>query len=824
VNINIIKSAALTWAVLITCFQIYAETINGVVVNGNDTGVPVANAVVSVGYTSVRTTTDSEGRFSLDVGELTAGVIPDVSRKAKVRYYANQRIFDFRQAQSVDQFSIFRLNGTVVLKARLNAEKRTFKVPSLASGIYLVRFSEGPRQITRTWAMSGSNCMFSYGIPRTSVRKSAAAESVKLLLRHDEYFPLDYETFGMTGDLLIGMRPDPRAHVFNPLQVHSYHFTITSEDSLTMERDALLENYIPAQMEFNGDSYGTVGLRYKGSGYSLPNCFDEEGTRADKPECRKFSMKVKFNKYTDATRFYEMKELNLHSMSSDESKMHDMLSYELFRKMGIYSPRTAYIKLYLNGNFKGLFVAVECIDGRFTKSRWPEYGDGNLYKEAWPHKSNEYYYTQRLKTNNDPGESSDASGMVNFYNAINGSSKDDFPLNISSFIDLDYWTRYIAVDRAIQNWDGIMAWYGTSVKYASNHNYFVYEEESPGGKFWLIPWDLDNSLWKNDPFTYDAQVPHWNETPQSCSPMFVWGNTPVIPPACDKLTSLLASTQWDKFVKYGEELLAKWIRPETLKTRIDSYQGIISGVLDNDPVVSNPRWGMEVEKLKRDVNSLHEKFYNYIHGIKPALDTSDYSDPFPGTGYLITNHTNNFEFTPGSSLPFVYSYSSDGTITEVIHNTANPLWGKADLLFNFEFNPIEDNSSHSEWANVGILFDGTTDLAGVKEIHVTMKSDAQRYMSFYISSPVYQDSGADTEYGWTDFYVGTNSRIYIFSIDEISYPSWADADSPDILKEVLASASGLGFAPSARFDGTGELMSAPDTGYLAIDNIKFIFE
>jgi hypothetical protein len=74
-------------------------------------------------------------------------------------------------------------------------------------------------------------------MPSAIARRSAAVGNVKLLFRHDEYYPLDFETYGTTEGLLIGMRPDPRAYVFDPMQVHSYHFTISKEDSIKMEKE-----------------------------------------------------------------------------------------------------------------------------------------------------------------------------------------------------------------------------------------------------------------------------------------------------------------------------------------------------------------------------------------------------------------------------------------------------------------------------------------------------------------------------------------------------------------------------------------------------------
>jgi hypothetical protein len=97
----------------------------------------------------VRTTTDSEGKFSLEVSELSAGTLINSAGMMRIRFLGNQRLFDFSQAEAVERFSIFRLDGSVVFRADLGAGKRIVRIPAISKGLYLVRFSSGQRQITK---------------------------------------------------------------------------------------------------------------------------------------------------------------------------------------------------------------------------------------------------------------------------------------------------------------------------------------------------------------------------------------------------------------------------------------------------------------------------------------------------------------------------------------------------------------------------------------------------------------------------------------------------------------------------------------------------
>jgi len=808
------------FSLIIHCWAIStgAQQYQGIVY-GLGSSQPVKGVLVSLGHSQIRTWTDNEGRFVLDSN--TIGIIKSSSRTDQIRVYWNHRsaLINLQNASTINKISIYDLNGRAVFQSDLNSGSRSIKVPLMAKGVYLLRLGEinGAYHNFKVNTSMPSAILTLNNI-NSFQKRSSASQPVKLLFRHDDYFPLDYEVNDPQKNIVVTLEDDPRGLLFNPNEVSSFDFSISKEDSLLMEKEILEELYRPAQLSFNGQNLGLVGLRYKGSDYSLGNCFDTvTGERYDKQICKKISLKVKFNKFEDKLRLYEMKELNLHSMSGDDTKMHDMLSYKMFRDMGIYSPRTSYAKVSINGVFQGVFVAVEEIDGRFTKSRWPEGGDGNLYKEAWPVSNTLGYYFENLKTNNDDLDSTKVVRMVNFYNAVNTSTPETFIEKVSPFIDFNYWIRYMAVDRAIKNWDGITGWY-SGENFLLNHNFFLYEEERADGKVWIIPWDLDNTFQRSDPFIDDADIPNWNQKAQSCEPVAVFGATSwVIPSNCDKFTALIADNYWTEFVKIGNELLKKVYVPDNLIKRVDNYTSAIDTLIKKDPHVNYNVWKNEVNVLKKNIRSLHNRFYEYVNQIQDNLDTSDYSTPFSGNGKLVIDRTNNFEFTPeGTDYLHKFLYYSEGSTAKVVHSVENPIWGTADILLSFVMVPIEDQIQYSEWVKTKLKAVSKTDIRDCKEIRVHLSADRQRYLWVSLNS------SASENYGWA-VYVNDYPKMYRFRMDEISYPTWDENGDPGVLETVLKECTGLCFAPSAAFDSQGELSNGPDTGFLRIDNIKFVF-
>ncbi|MFP4680890.1 MAG: CotH kinase family protein [Chitinispirillaceae bacterium] len=825
------RSQVLIGCILVAAFLSYAAEFSGVVVD-KESGEPVEGVLVSAGYSLNTTKTDARGQFSLS----TSGSSPvaDRSRSSfmpSVRWNFARRVLDLSEAVNVESVGLFSLSGRSVYRGGI-PRSRKITLPSLSEGVYMLSLADasGNRTVSRVVfaANSGSQSLRVASTGTMSRRAETPSDtSYNLLFRHDSYYPFDLPVAGSVSGMRIKLDADERSYVFDTSRIHTYRFTVSSSDSLYLETYGHREEYVPAQMQFEDEQIGEVGLRYKGSEYSIPNCFDTVNhvRLIEKEVCKKISLKVKFKEYDLDKRLYGMKRLNLHSMSADQSKMHDMISYELFRKMGVHCPRAAYANVIVNDRNLGLFVAVENIDGRFTDSRWPVYGDGNLYKEVWPTNRSESAFLDAMKTNDNPEDNPDVSKMLTISEAIESSTEKNFIQNLSPYVDFDHLLRYIVVDRAIKNWDGIMGWYTDARgRWAGNHNFFIYEEEDPGEKFWLIPWDMDNTLWGSDPYMDDAEVPNWNEDVEDCEPMPVWGGTNyVYPPCYDKFTRLLAKVFWDRFVEFGEKFLDQHFQPQQLRDRVDAYSELVAPVIAEDPVVSQSDWQNAVDQLKNDFTYLHEDFSDHLRNIKPEADTTGYLDPFPYRSNLHPEVLNNFEFTPGDISDWSHTYSSENSTTSIEHSTQTPLYGTADVLFSFELVPSGSSSGWSEWSGFGLTFPSSTDLSALKEIQVMIASDVSRDVRISIQSDLYEEREVQQDYGW-DVQTSPEARTAIMSLSRIDYPSWGDPDNPDIKDEVLQEVTGVVFAPGGRFDEYGDLIVNPDTGHLRVDNIRFVYE
>ncbi len=420
--------------------------------------------------------------------------------------------------------------------------------------------------------------------------------------------------------------------VFRPGQVLTYEVTMTQEDWDYLEAHGIGEEWMPASLVVSGLAggpldLGQVGFRHKGSYGTLGSCwgpptFDEDGDpsvdtleemrsrpRLDEPHCRKISYKFKFNEYVRETRFRGLKKLNLHAGSRDPSMLREMLGYGAYFDSGVDAPRTAPARLFINGTFMGLFIAVEDVDDRYARFHYPDAAGGNLYKEVWPNPEalrilGEGAFTAHVTAGQDEGD--DPADFLALTSAVASAIEEGSTAPLSAHVDVDELLRYMAVDRAIENWDGVTALYtcGEPGCWSMGpHNYYWYRDTAADGRFHLVPWDMDNTFPWCDPFVewcgYGAAtpLPNWNVKPAACAPVAVWGNAWVVPSGCDPFLGLLAATEWARFDAIGRTLAAGPLRPEVLQRKASAWAHLIEPIVAEDPVLELESWRHERDVL-----------------------------------------------------------------------------------------------------------------------------------------------------------------------------------------------------------------------------------
>jgi spore coat protein H len=391
--------------------------------------------------------------------------------------------------------------------------------------------------------------------------------------------------------------------LFDIDHVPEFAITLPKEQWEWLQVHATEKTHVQAEARFDGQPAGSIGLRFKGGVGTLDRCVDKTG----KLLCAKLSLRLTFDKYDRANRFFGLKDLNLHSLVHDPTKIRQHVAYDIFRLSGIQAPRSSWATATINGKSYGLFAMVEEVDDVFVADRWPGNGKGNLYKEVWPNSTDAAGYVKGLETNK---ATPNTDAMVGFARDLSAGDPAQLGAALAKWTDPVYMARYMAVDDAIRNCDGVTAMYTADEKTlgSSNHNYFWYQEPNRD-VFWLIPWDTDQAFTGGcDTF---AAVPRWNDKPENCEKTFkVWDDAFVRAPGCDRLFQAIAMRRAD-YDAAVDKLLAGPFAQQTVLDKIDRWTKFIYNAQIADPTTGGAggkdAWINAVEDLKRSIPVLRER-------------------------------------------------------------------------------------------------------------------------------------------------------------------------------------------------------------------------
>jgi len=175
---------------------------------------------------------------------------------------------------------------------------------------------------------------------------------------------------GIASGESAGDGPEP----FVTDRVAEVRIVMSDDDWETLQLDALEEEYVQADFWFDGELVPDVAVRPKGNS-SLNSVVRQGSTR--------LSLKVDFNFFNSARTFRGLKKLNFNNGFNDPTFIREHISYELFDLMGLPTPKTSFVDLWINDTHMGLYTQVEQVDKTFLNRYFSDVG-GNLYKPEPP--------------------------------------------------------------------------------------------------------------------------------------------------------------------------------------------------------------------------------------------------------------------------------------------------------------------------------------------------------------------------------------------------------------------------------------------------------
>lgn len=244
--------------------------------------------------------------------------------------------------------------------------------------------------------------------------------------------------------------------------------------------------WVPATIEFNGNVWNHVGIRYKGNS-SLASAWNSGSL--------KMPFKFDFDEFEDDypaidnQRFYGFKQLSLANGFSDNTYLRETLTYDVMRESGLVASRTAFYEVILDygeGPVNlGIYTVVEVIDDTVIESAFGD-DSGNIYEGDGSGVTLAEGTIGQIpdsfeKENNEAA--ADWSDIEALYNTVHTemrtSNAEQWRASLEALFDVDTFLNWLAVSAVVQNWDT----YG-----AMTHNFYLYNNPETGQLVWL-PWD-----------------------------------------------------------------------------------------------------------------------------------------------------------------------------------------------------------------------------------------------------------------------------------------------------------------------------------------------
>ena len=243
--------------------------------------------------------------------------------------------------------------------------------------------------------------------------------------------------------------------------------------------------WVHADLIANGIGLKDIGLRYKGN-----NSFAT--SNAARPLRANF--KVKTDLFGGKPDWNGVETLNFHAGVQDPSLTREALAYAIFRAAGVPASRTAYVEMTFSvpGVYEntsgGFYTLIENVNKQFLKNALPP-GTGLLMKpegtrggvQSLGSNWSSYVSTYRPEREATPHEQ---QRMIEFAGLISQNDVTAFRQKIGTYLDIDEFLRFIAVNLFISNNDSYLG---------GNHNYYLYLDPKDD-KFRFIPWDQDLSM------------------------------------------------------------------------------------------------------------------------------------------------------------------------------------------------------------------------------------------------------------------------------------------------------------------------------------------
>ena len=354
--------------------------------------------------------------------------------------------------------------------------------------------------------------------------------------------------------------PTPEAasdDFYRPDAVQSIYLRVAEKDLQRMLAALPERIYVPASFRWRNISLDNVAIRFKGNSSSSPS------------QQHKRSFLIKFDEFDDDQRFLGLQRVSFDNGVQFGSVFSEPIITEILRDQGIQSHRCNYAKLFLNDEYRGVYVNVERIDESYVQRNFPG-SKGLFFKvdEGGPGANLQFLgrdpsaYSRAFEPQTKSAKK-DQRRLVEFIEMINTSPAKNFAANLDANMEVEAFLRTTAVLLFSGAFDQLTGW--------NPHNYYLcYDEKSD--RWHYLPWDLDVGF-SEIAFGQIYVLADWNAA---------WPAAGQLPnPLLDRLVADPALLK--RYRGIAQQILDKYFEPELLCAILDAKYELIRDDLQADP-------------------------------------------------------------------------------------------------------------------------------------------------------------------------------------------------------------------------------------------------
>ncbi len=266
------------------------------------------------------------------------------------------------------------------------------------------------------------------------------------------------------------------ADLFSNRVLHELRLFMHSGDWELLQARFMENTYYPGGVAWNGLVVRNAGVRSRGSGSRDPN----------KP-----GLKIDFNEFVSGQTLVGLKSIALDNFRQDPAMVKELVSMQLFRKMGQLARRVSHARVYVNNEYIGLYAIMEPIDKTFLRT-WLGGDSGYLFEFNWSSNwffewlegdLSRYEAMFEAKTHEDDSPDQLYGPIDAMVEAANHRPMAEWESTMEQFLDLEALLTYVAVETFLSDHDGFAGDWGLN-------NFYLYRSPQTG-RYQLLPWDKD---------------------------------------------------------------------------------------------------------------------------------------------------------------------------------------------------------------------------------------------------------------------------------------------------------------------------------------------